>query len=104
VDVPRTVSRDSDHAAVGDVLDVFSPLKRKGSGSDSGERKEKRFKESTSNPEKPRTAKPFSSVHDIDGKDLKIAGRSIRRDDKIRSKEREMEQEAAIALSSTPPA
>ena len=102
VDIPRTVSRNSDHSG-GDVLDVFSPLKRKGSDSESGERKEKRLKESTTNPEKSRSTKPFSPVQDIDGKDNKIASRSIRRDDKIRSKEREMEQEAAKALASIPP-
>lgn len=96
------MSRNSDHA-LGDVLDVFSPLKRKGSESDCSERKEKRFKESTNNPEKSRQSKPFSSIDDIDGKNTKATNRSTRRDDKIRSREREMEQEAAKALASIAP-
>ena len=102
VEIPRTVSKNLDHA-LGDVLDVFSPLKRKGSESDGSERKEKRFKESTNNPEKSRQSKPFSSIEDIDGKNTKTANRSTRRDDKIRSREREMEQEAAKALASIAP-
>ena len=96
------MSRNSDHAP-GGVLDVFSPLKRKGSESDGSERKEKRFKESTNNLEKSRQSKPFSSIEDIDGKNTKTANRSTRREDKIRSREREMEQEAAKALASIAP-
>lgn len=102
MEIPRTVSRNSDHA-IGDVLDVFSPLKRKNSESDCTERKEKRLKGSTDNPEKARQSKPFSSVEDIDGKGTKAASRSTLREDKTRSRELEMEQEAAKALASISP-
>jgi hypothetical protein len=84
-----------------DLLDVFSPLKRKDGETDSGgERKEKRLKESTAKLEKSTRegSKRFSAVINVDGKKEKFVNNSTRRDD-IRVKDREMDRETMKALT-----
>lgn len=83
-----------------DNLDVFSPLKRKG-GSDvetAAERKEKRLKESIASLTQSTSTKRFSGVIDLDRKKDKSPVNTIKRDD-LRVKERDMEKDAAQALS-----
>ena len=84
-----------------DVLDIFSPLKRKESEIEiAGERKEKRLKEATTNLDKSTrdVNKRFSTVINADGKKEKSINHSTKRDD-IRMKEREMEKESMKALT-----
>jgi hypothetical protein len=84
-----------------DVLDIFSPLKRKESEIEiAGERKEKRLKESMTNLAKSTrdVNKRFSTVINADGKKEKSTNHSTKRDD-IRIKEREMEKESMKALT-----
>jgi len=79
-----------------DFLDVFSPLKR----NNSGERKEKRLKESTNKFDKSTgdASKRFSTVIIHDGKKEKPFNHSTRRDE-IRTKEHDMDEEAMKALT-----
>jgi hypothetical protein len=100
----RTVLRDStstENILPEDVLDVFSPLKRKEIDSaDDSERKEKRLKESTNKLEKSTrgVSKRFSTLVDTDRK--KDDGIRVTRRDEMRLKERDMEKEAMKALTS----
>jgi hypothetical protein len=80
------------------VLDVFSPLKRKeGDSENPVEAKERRPRDSTLVIEK-KSPKRFSTVIDPDGKKMK-PDQSTKRES-IRSKELEMDLEAAMALTS----
>lgn len=93
----------SDRELPADMLDVFSPLKRKDFGSDNDERKEKRMKESSNAFDKStRANKRFSTVIDSNEKADKTKEKHLTRSkrDDIRIKEREMDKEALKALSS----
>lgn len=80
------------------VLDVFSPIKRKESDSENAaETKQKRPKDSTLTIGK-RSPKRFSTVIDPDGKKTK-PDQSTKREN-IRTKELKMDLEAAKALTS----
>jgi hypothetical protein len=115
VDVPRLESKEkgsSNRELPADVLDVFSPLKRKDLDSENTERKEKRMKESSNGLDKSTrgTTKRFSTVIDSNEKNDKTKEKLLSRSkrDDIRSKEREMDKEAVKALSTkssstTPP-
>jgi hypothetical protein len=93
----------SDRELPADMLDVFSPLKRKDFESDNAERKEKRMKESSNAFDKStRANKRFSTVIDSNEKTDKTKEKHLNRSkrDDIRIKEREMDKEALKALSS----
>jgi hypothetical protein len=114
VDVPRLEPKEkgySNRELPADVLDVFSPLKRKDVDSENTERKEKRMKESNGLDKSTRGGtKRFSTVIDSNEKNDKTREKLLSRSkrDDIRSKEREMDKEAVKALSTkssstTPP-
>jgi hypothetical protein len=80
------------------VLDVFSPVKRKESDTENSvEAKQKRPRDATLIVEK-KSPKRFSTVIDADGKKVKPDQSKNR--ETIRSKELEMDLEAAKALTS----
>jgi len=83
-----------------DNLDVFSPLKRQDGGDieTAAERKDKRLKESIANLTRSTSTKRFSGVVDTDGRKDKSPVSTVKRDG-LRAREREMEREAAQALS-----
>lgn len=84
-----------------DFLDVFSPLKRNNIDPEpSGERKEKRLKESTTKFDKSTrgASKRFSTVIIHDDKKENPYNHSTRRDE-IRTKEHEMDEEAMKLLT-----
>jgi hypothetical protein len=83
-----------------DMLDVFSPLKRKVDSTDDVERNEKRLKETTNKLEKSTrgVSKRFSAVVDPDGKKERVL--RPKPVDAMRVKERAMEKEAIKALTS----
>ena len=93
----------SDRELPVDMLDVFSPLKRKDVGSDNADRKEKRMKESSNGLDKSTRGnnKRFSTVIDTNEKIDKTKEKQLKRSkrDDMRSKEREMDKEALKALS-----
>jgi hypothetical protein len=106
VDVPRIELKEkgsSNRELPADVLDVFSPLKRKDVDSENTERKEKRMKESSNGLDKSTRGgtKRFSTVIDSNEKNDKTKEKLLSRSkrDDIRSKEREMDKEAVKALS-----
>jgi hypothetical protein len=106
VDVPRLEPKEkgySNRELPADVLDVFSPLKRKDVDSENTERKEKRMKESSNGLDKSTrgATKRFSTVIDSNEKNDKTKEKLLSRSkrDDIRSKEREMDKEAVKALS-----
>jgi len=83
-----------------DNLDIFSPLKRKDATDieTAAERKDKRLKESIANLTRSTSTKRFSGVIETDARKDKSPVNTVKRDG-LRVKEREMEKEAAQALS-----
>ena len=99
--VARTESLSLGPSVPNDVLDIFSPLKRKENEPEtSGERKEKRLKDSANNLNKSikDVSNRFSTVVNAQGKKDKLLNHSTKRED-MRLKEREMEKEAMKALT-----